>query len=185
MHQIEVGAADLDIEHGGSGWLDIGTDLLGGSAIFHAVRVRDIGPDAVHEEGVGQIPPQGGPQADGAANEEEVGRGIGLPPTGGCNGGGRFTGGGDLRLPPTEHSHTIYCDYTYCVTMSGGEAEAGGKGGNAMVVTRGFGFVGDADSRPGGGADRGVGEDGWDGDCNRQLVNWGGYCSNHNLKEIY
>ena len=55
--------------------------------------------------------------------------------------------------------------------MSGGEAEVGAKGGNTMVVTGGFGFGGDADIKPGGGGD------GWDGDYDRSLVKWGGYCS--------
>ena len=43
------------------------TDLLGGGAIGPAVRVRDMSPDATYEEGVGWIPPQGGPQADRTA----------------------------------------------------------------------------------------------------------------------
>ena len=39
--------------------------------------------------------------------------------------------------------------------MSDGEAEAGSKGGNAVLVTGGFGFGGDVDGGPGGGSDRG------------------------------
>ena len=75
-----MGAADLNIEHGGSGFPEIGTYLLGYSAIGNGVWVRDMGPDAVHEEGVGRIPPQGGPQADMAATGEGVGRRLGLSP---------------------------------------------------------------------------------------------------------
>ena len=36
-----------------------------------------MGPDAAYEEGVGQIPPQGGPQADGTATPEGAGRSLG------------------------------------------------------------------------------------------------------------
>ena len=58
----------------------IGADLLGGVAIGPAIRVRDMGPDTAHEEGVGQIPPLGGPQVDRTAKAEGVGRRLGLPP---------------------------------------------------------------------------------------------------------
>ena len=69
-----------------------------------------MGPDAAHEEGVGRILPQGGPQADGAATVEGARRRLGLPPAGGGYGGGGFAGGVDLRLLLTEHSRAIYCD---------------------------------------------------------------------------
>ena len=58
--------------------------------------------------------------------------------------------------------------------MYGSKAEAGSKGGNTMVGTGEVGFGGDADGGLGGG-------DGWDGDGDRRLVKWGGYCSKHNL----
>ena len=101
---------DSGIEQGGSGCLDIRIYLLGGSAIGHSVRVRDMGPDTTHEEGVVWIPPQGSPQADGAEIAEGSGRRLCFPPARGCDGGGRFTGVGDLRLPFLEHSPKIYCD---------------------------------------------------------------------------
>ena len=69
-----------------------------------------MSPDAAYEEGVGQIPPQGGPQAEREATAEGAGWSLVLPPSGGCNGGGGFAGGGDLRLPLSEHSCAIYCD---------------------------------------------------------------------------
>ena len=56
-----MGTADSEIKQGGIGCPDIGTYLLGGSTIGHAEWVRDMGPDAAHEDGVGRIPPQGGP----------------------------------------------------------------------------------------------------------------------------
>ena len=49
MLQIELGVADLDIDQGGSGCMDTGTDLLGGGAIGPAIRVRYMGPDAAYE----------------------------------------------------------------------------------------------------------------------------------------
>ena len=52
-----------------------------------------------------------------------------------------------------------------------------------MIGTGFLVFVGDADGGPGGGADGGGGGDGWDGDCNGQLVKWAGYCSNYNLRD--
>ena len=69
-----------------------------------------MGPDTVDEDDVGRIPPKDGPQADGTATVEGLGRRLDLPPDGGCNGGGRVGGGGDLRHPPLEHSSTMYCD---------------------------------------------------------------------------
>ena len=103
------GATDSGIEQGGSGCPDIRTYLLVGGAIGPAIQVRDIGTEAMHKEGVGRIPPHGGPQDDGAAAVEGAERRLGLPPTGGCDGRGRFAGGGDLCLPPPEHSSAIYC----------------------------------------------------------------------------
>ena len=98
--QTDVGAADSYIDQGGRGCPDIGTYLIGGGAIGTSIRVRDMGPDAAYEEGIGRIPPQGAPQDDGTAAVEGAGRRLGLPPYGGCDGGGRVAGVGDLCLPP-------------------------------------------------------------------------------------
>ena len=95
-----MGAADSDIGQGGRRCPDIGTDLLGVSEIGPAVRVRDMGTDAAHKEGVGRIPLQGGLQADGADTTEGAGRRLGLTPAGGCHGIGRFSRGGDSCLHP-------------------------------------------------------------------------------------
>ena len=67
--------------------------------------------------------------------------------------------------------------------MSGGKAEDRANGGNAVVGTGGFGFGGDADGGPGGGEGRKGRGYGWGGECNAQLVRWGGYYSNHNLRD--
>ena len=95
-----MGSADSDIYQGSIRCPCVGTGLLGGSAISNDVRVRDMGPDAAHEEGVGRIPPQGVPKPDRAETAEGTGQRLGLPPAGGCDGGGRFAGGGDSRLQP-------------------------------------------------------------------------------------
>ena len=68
--------------------------------------------------------------------------------------------------------------------MSGVKSKASNKDGNAMVVTRGFEFGGDADGGLGGRVYGGDGGDGQDGECNRRLAKWGGYCSNHKLRDI-
>ena len=52
-----------------------------------------MGTDAVHEEGVGMIPPQGGLQADGEATAERTGQRVYLPPTIGCDCRGGLAGG--------------------------------------------------------------------------------------------
>ena len=93
-----MGAADSEIDQGGSGCPDIRTDLIGGDATGPDIQVIYMGPDAMSEEGVGRISPQGGLQADGTATVEGAGRRLVLPPAVGCDGGGGFAGGGYLRL---------------------------------------------------------------------------------------
>ena len=108
--QPEVGADELGTEQGGSRCPDIGEDLLGGGTIGPTIWVRDISPDTSYAEGAGQIPLKGGPQTDGEATAEVTGRRLGLSPSGGCNGGDRVKGNGDLPLSPPEHCGTIYCN---------------------------------------------------------------------------
>ena len=55
--QVEVDAADLGTEQGGSGFQDMWADLLGGGTISPALRVRDMGPDPPDAKGTGRIPP--------------------------------------------------------------------------------------------------------------------------------
>ena len=56
-----MGEADTGIDQGGGGCPDLGPYILGGGSVSPVVRVRDMGDDAAHREGVGQIPPQDGP----------------------------------------------------------------------------------------------------------------------------
>ena len=44
--------------------MDLGTDILGCGSVGSVVWVRNMGGDAAHQEGFGQIPPQGGPKSD-------------------------------------------------------------------------------------------------------------------------
>ena len=110
VRQIEVGAAELVIDKGRSGCLEMGKYLLGGGEIGPAIQVRDMGPDTAYEEGVGRIPHQGGSQPDRTTTAEGAEWRMDLPPAEGCDGGGGFTGGGELSLLPSEHSIKIYCD---------------------------------------------------------------------------
>ena len=96
---------------------------------------------------------------------EGPGRRLCLPPAKGCNGGGRFVGGGDLRPSPSEYSGVIYCDLEQYGPVSGIEADARDKGDNAVVEKVGSGFRGDTDGGPGGKADGGIERNILDGDC--------------------
>ena len=60
----EVGEVDAVLEKGGGGCPDLGPDIIEGGSVVHVVRVRDVGDNAVHQEGVVRITPQGGLQAD-------------------------------------------------------------------------------------------------------------------------
>ena len=104
----EVGAADQSVDQGGCILPDLGPDLLGGGSVRHSLRVGDVGHDTVYWEGFGNITPQGGPKADEKATFERTGWSKGLPPSGEGNGGDRTAGGGDLCIPPPEHSRKVY-----------------------------------------------------------------------------
>ena len=58
-----------------------------------------MGHEPPHWEVVRKIPPQGGLQADGEETLAIKVQRIDIHPAGGRDGGGRATGGGDLRLP--------------------------------------------------------------------------------------
>ena len=75
-----------------------------------------------------------------------------------------ITGGGHVRLPPSEHSHTLHFDQAHYLPVSGVSAEAGVKGDQAVVGSGrpGFGWYAYGSSE--GGTDGGVTGDGQDGD---------------------
>ena len=66
----------------------------------NVVRVGDVGDELPYWEGVGRIPPQGGPQADREATSSREVQCVDITPNGGRDDGGGTVGGGDLRLPP-------------------------------------------------------------------------------------
>ena len=97
-----MGEDDRCLEKGGGGGCpDLGPDILGGGSVGPLVRVRDVGDDAAHREGAGNIPPQGGPQGDMEATSERKVRIVDIHPAGGRDGGIWTAGGGDIRLLPT------------------------------------------------------------------------------------
>ena len=59
-----MGKDEAGLVQGGGGFLELSTDILGGGSVGPLVWFIDVGDNAAHLEGVGQIPPQGGPQAD-------------------------------------------------------------------------------------------------------------------------
>ena len=83
-----------------------------------------------------------------------------IPPAGGRDGGGRTAGGRDLRLPPPEHSQTVYCDQAQYGPVPGGGEETSAKGVQLLVGKLHSGYGGGADGGSGGGTD---GEEGGDG----------------------
>ena len=75
--------------------------------------------DTAHREGFGRVTPQGGPQEYGGSTLERMGQSLGLSPVGGINCGGNLVGGGDLHIPPPEHSFAVYWDQGHYVPVSG------------------------------------------------------------------
>ena len=81
-----------------------------------------MGDDAAHWEGVGRIPPQGGPQAERGETLERGGQSVDITPSGGRDGGSGTAGCGYLRLLRPEHGHTVHCDQAHYGPVSGGRA---------------------------------------------------------------
>ena len=165
-----MGEADAGIEQGGGGCRDLGPDILGGGSVGPVVQVIHMDDDAAHWEGVGRIPPQGGPQADREATSEREGRSVDIPPSGGRDDGSGTSGGGDLRLPTPEHVRTVNCNQDHYGPVSGGGVETRAKDIQAMVGTGWGGCGRDTDSGSGGETDGGGGGYGLDGD--RDVLNW-------------
>ena len=72
-------------------------------------------------------------------------------PAGGRDGGIRTAEGGDLRILPPEHGHTVHCNQSHYGPVSGGRAETGAKDIQAVVGTGQDGCGRDADGGSGGG----------------------------------
>ena len=93
-----MGVSDEGVKHGGCGCPYLGPDLLGGGPVIHDLQIGDMGNDPLHSKGVGQIPPQGGPQADGEKNLENKVHHMGILPAGGRDSGDGNAGGGYPRI---------------------------------------------------------------------------------------
>ena len=159
-----MGAADEGYKQGGFKFPNLRPDLLGRSPVGHAVRVGDVCHYPSYWEGVGRIPPQGGLQADREATLVSKVQSMGIPPAGVRNGRGGDSRGGDLILMQTKYCFTVYCGHAHYGTFSGGGAEAGVKGDQAVVGSVRSGCGGDSGGGLGGGTDGVGGGDGWDGD---------------------
>ena len=94
-----------------------------------------MGDETMHWEGFGDIPPQGGLQADRKATTEESWWEISASPSGRGDGLGGVTGGGDLRLLPPKHSLKFHCYQDHCLPVSGGVEVTGVTDIQAVVVS--------------------------------------------------
>ena len=151
----EVGAADEGAEQGRCVCPDLVPDLLGGGPVGHAVQVGDVYHDSPNWEGLGQIPQQGGLQDEGGGNSVRKGEHTGIPPAGGRDDRYGTAGGRYLRIPPPEHSCTVYCDQDHYGPVSNGGAEAGVKGNQTVVGAGRIGCGGYVYGGLGGGTDGG------------------------------
>ena len=88
----------------------------------------------------------------------------GVSSAGRNSGRGGIAGGGYLHLPPPEHSHTVHYNEANYGPLSGDEAAAGVKGGQAVVGAGRLGLGGDADRGSGGEKEGGRGVYGWYGE---------------------
>ena len=71
---------------------------------------------------------------------------VGISPTDGSDVEGGVTGGGDLHLPPPEHSLTVQCNKTHYGPVSGGGETSGVTSVQAVVGAGSLGMGGDVDS---------------------------------------
>ena len=164
-----MGTAVQGLEQGGCGCPELGENLRGVDSDCHDVQFRDVCDETTHWECFGRIPSQGGPQADGTTTLERARRWIFVSSAGVIDGGDGITGGGDIHIPPYEHSSTVHCNQAHYGPVSGGGAASRVKGVQYVVETGRLVLVWDADSVLGWGTDRvGVG-DGWD--CDRDGIN--------------
>ena len=76
-----------------------------------------------------------------------------IPPTGGRDGRGVIAGGGDLLLPPPEHSGTVYCNQAHYGPVSSSGAKSRVKVDQEVVVSGRVGCAGNADGDIGGGTE--------------------------------
>ena len=177
-----MGAANDGADQGGCVLPDLESDILGGGTVSYVVQFGEVDDDPLHWGGIGWIPSQVGPQADGEANlVKEVLR-VGIPPSGGCYGGGGTSRSEDLCLLSLEHSRAVYCDQAHYGPVSSSGLETRSKVVQEVVGTGQVVCVGDSDSGLGGGTD-GVGGRRRTGRRWKQTKSVGGQCSDCNLRD--
>ena len=122
-----------------------------------------MGHFPMHWEDSGRVKPPGGTETDREYAPLEPGRYVNLPFPGGVDVGGGCAVGGDLRLLPSEHCHTMYSNKYHCGPVSGGGAAAKSYGIEVVVVIGVTRYIGDM-----GGGLGGVGRNGLGGAVRRR-----------------
>ena len=84
---------------------------------------------------------------------------MGVSPAIRNNGGGGVTGGGYLRHPLIEHSHTFHCDQALYVPVYDGREMSRVTGRKSVLGTESIGQIWDVDGGSGGRTGGGRGED--------------------------
>ena len=128
----------------------LGENLHGGGSGGSVVWVGYVGDDTVHWDGLGCIPPHGGPQDDGTTTLERVVRWVGVSPTGRSDGGRGSIGGRDLSIPQSKNSCTVHCDQDHYVPVYGVRYMSNVTGVQAVVGIGQIGLGRDADGVLGG-----------------------------------
>ena len=87
-----------------------------------------------------EFPQQGGENSGGDVTLDTYRRDLVLPPAKLLSGGGRLEDNRDLHFHLLEYVCAVYCDENYFQPLSGGGAEEGLAGPQAVVGTIGAGF---------------------------------------------
>ena len=109
-----------------------------------------MGDYPTHQEVVGRIPSQGGPQADRKQPRQGRYRVWIYPPLEDAMAEGGTERSGDLCLPPPEHSRTSHCKQGCYGPVPGGGAETRATGIQAVMLKGRGECEGDADGGSGG-----------------------------------
>ena len=78
--QAEMGKTDKGAANRRCVCPDLGPDIIGGWYSRCFLQVGDVGDDRNHWEGVGQILPEGGPQANVVSTSAREGCYVAIPP---------------------------------------------------------------------------------------------------------
>ena len=106
----EFGTADKDPETGGCQTKVLRDVFQGGGTGGADFRVGDVGADPPHGTGPGKFSTQGRALDNWKIAKETEGGGMGIPTTGGIDGGGGIWGDRGLHLKESENVRAIHCD---------------------------------------------------------------------------